>query len=235
MQHIMSRVRKAVHDYSMISPGDRICVGLSGGKDSIALTVALANIRRFIGIPFGLCAVTVDLGLGADYSSMSDLCRDMGVEYLIEKTDIGQVVFDIRKESNPCSLCSKMRKGALHSAVKRLGCNKVALGHNNDDVVETFFLNLMFAGSINTFSPVSFLDRTQLTQIRPLIYARSHDVRSAVSKLPYGIVKNPCPADGNTRRQTVRDKLMELERSDHDLFPRLFGAICRAGIGGFHT
>ena len=229
----MGLMRKAIEDYGMIKSGDKICVGLSGGKDSIVTLISLASIRKFLPQKFELCSATVDLGFGTDYSPMQNLCDDMDVEYMIQPTDIGDVVFNIRKEKNPCSLCSKMRKGALHSAAISMGANKIALGHNNDDAIETFFLRLLYEGRIGCFSPVSFLDRTNLTQIRPLIYAGESDVLSALKRTPYKAITNVCPANGNTKRQQMRDMLEQLYKKDGDVKSRVFGALKRSHIDGW--
>ena len=180
LQRILSYVRRAADEYEMIRAGDKICVGVSAGKDSLTLLVALAELRRFYPKPFTLCAVTVDLGFpGADYSEIEELCRRLSVEYRVVPTEIGKIVFDIRREKNPCSLCAKMRRGALHAAAKEMGCTSVALGHHFDDAVETFMLNLFYEGRIGCFSPVTYLSNTGLYLIRPMLSCRKS--RSAIS------------------------------------------------------
>ena len=234
LQKLLSYVRRAVDDYGMIEEGDCIAVGISGGKDSICLLVALRHLQRFYPKSFQLKAITVSLGLpGADYSDIQALCDSLGVEYIVVNTDIGAIIFDERKEKNPCSLCAKMRKGALHTAAVEAGCNKVALGHNKDDVVETFFMSLFYEGRMNCFSPVSLLDRTGLTSIRPLIYVPEWECRSYVRENNIQIVKNPCLADGNTKRQETKELLADLSKQYDHLQEKVFGAICRSDLKGW--
>ena len=237
MEHIkrvLSYVRRAVDDYEMIKEGDRIAVGVSAGKDSLTLLCALAQLKRFYPIPFELCAVTIDMGLeGMELSGVEALCRELGVEYHIIPTQISKIIFDVRKEKNPCSLCAKMRRGALHNAAKELGCNKVALGHHFDDVVETFMLNLFFEGRIGCFQPVTYLSRTDLTLIRPMIYMPEKDVRYFSSKAELPVVSSTCPADKNTEREEMKKLLASLERENRGLRYRIFGAIQRGEIDGF--
>lgn len=192
MQRLEGLLRKAVQDYEMIAPGDRVCVGVSGGKDSVALTVALGHLRRYLGVPFEVMAVTLDPrfgGVEADYQPLADLFAQEGIPYEIRRTDIGPVVFDYRKEPNPCALCAKMRRGALHAAAQELGCNKVALGHHLDDAVETFYMNLWREGRIGCFSPVTYLDQRNITLIRPMIFATESEVKSAVYHAGLPIIK----------------------------------------------
>ena len=178
-QKLLSYVRRAVEDYKMINEGDKIAIGISGGKDSICTLLALADLRRFYPKKFEIEAVTVSLGFkNADYSAINELCSKIGVNYTVVETDIGRIIFEERKEKNPCSLCAKMRKGALNDTAESLGCNKIALGHNKDDIVETFFMSLFFEGRINTFAPVSYLDRKKLYSIRPLMYVPENEARS---------------------------------------------------------
>ena len=185
-QRLLSYVRRAVDDYKMINEGDKIAVGLSGGKDSICLLLALSDLRRFYPNKFELCAITVSLGFeGTDFSPMAKLCEEIGVEYHILNTDIGEIIFDERKEANPCSLCAKMRKGALNDKAEELGCNKIALGHNRDDINETFFMSLLYEARINTFAPVSYLDRKKLYSIRPLMYVPESEIIGYINKNQY--------------------------------------------------
>ena len=237
MQRLEGLLRKAVQDYEMISPGDKIMVGVSGGKDSVALTVGLAQLRQYLGFPFEVTAVTLDPQFGGqpvDYSALEALFRQYGVPYEVRRTLIGPIVFDYRKEKNPCSLCAKMRKGALNDMAEQLGCNKIALGHNKDDVVETFFMSLLYEGRLNCFAPVSFLDRKKLYSIRPLMYVPEWECRSFVNKSDIHIVKNPCLADGNTKRQETKELLAELSLRYDNLQEKVFGAIKRSSLKGWN-
>ena len=210
-QQMLSGLRRGITKYKMIKDGDKIAVGVSGGKDSVCLLKLLAEYRRFSPERFELIAITVDLNFSsgnADFTPIKALCEELNVEYVIEKTDIGQIVFDVRKESNPCALCSKMRKGALYNKAKELGCNKVALGHHADDLVDTMFLSLFYEGRLSTFAPKSYLDRTDLTLIRPLIAVQEIDVISYAKTLP--TVKSCCPANKETRREYVKDLIRHI-------------------------
>ena len=236
LQRLLSYVRRAVDDYNMIEEGDKIAVGISGGKDSLCTLIALAHLRRFYPKKFELVGITVSLGFeGTDYSPVKKLCDELNVEYYVVNTDIGQIIFDERREKNPCSLCAKMRKGALNDEADRLGCNKIALGHNKDDVVETFFMSLFFEGRINTFAPVSFLDRMKLYSIRPLMYVPEYEARSFINQGGYTLVENPCPADGETKRQEIRDLIKVLSKDYENLSGKVFGAIQRSAIKGWDT
>ena len=237
MEHIkrvLSYTRRAVDDYNMIEEGDRVAVGISGGKDSTTLLCALADLRRFYPKKFDIVAITIDMGFeGSDYSAVAEFCDKIGVEYRVIPTQISTVIFDVRKESNPCSLCAKMRRGALHSAAKELGCNRVALGHHFDDVVETFMMNLFFEGRLGCFQPVTYLSRRDIYLIRPMIYMPEKDVRYFASKADLPVVKSLCPADGNTEREEMKKLLASLERQNKGLRYRIFGAIQRGEIDGF--
>lgn len=226
LQQLLSYTRKAVDDYRMIQPGDKIAVGISGGKDSLALLYALAGLRRFYPNPFTLCAITVDLGFGAfDLSGIEKLCAELEVPYYIQKTEIGDVIFNIRKESNPCSLCAKLRKGAFNDKAKELGCNKSAYAHHKDDVVETMLLSLLYEGRYGCFSPVTYLDRSDITLIRPLIYVEEADITGFQKKYGLPVQKNPCPADGYTRRAYAKELVKQLEKENKGAKERLFHAI----------
>jgi len=203
MQHLCGLVRRCVDDYGMIEAGDRIAVGISGGKDSLALLVLLAELRKYYPKPFSLEAMTVDMGLHMDFSAVEELCHRLHVPYTIIKTDIAPLIFDIRQEKNPCSMCAKMRRGALHSALQERGLNKIALGHHYDDAVETFFLSLFYEGRLSCFQPVTWLDRTQITQIRPLLYCGENLIRHTVERLQLPVVHNPCPANGSSGKYAV--------------------------------
>ena len=234
IKRVLSFVRRALDDYLMIEDGDKIAVGVSAGKDSLALLCAMAEIRRFYPKKFDLLAITVDMGFeGMDFSPVKSFCEELGVEYEIVPTQISKIIFDVRKEKNPCSLCAKMRRGALYNYAKERGCNKVALGHHFDDVVETFMLNLFFEGRLGCFQPVTYLSNTDITLIRPMIYMPEKDVRYFASKTELPIQKSPCPADGNTEREEMKKLLASLERENKGLRYRIFGAIQRGGIDGF--
>lgn len=207
MQRILSTLRKAVEKYDLIQQGDKIAVGLSGGKDSLVLLKALKMYQRFSPVQFDLVAITVDIYSGReDYSHLKNFCDELCVEFVVEKTDIHDVVFEIRKESNPCSLCAKMRRGALNSACNRLGCNKLALGHHLQDVIETFFLSLLYEGRLSTMKPKSFMSKAQVTLIRPLYLTSEKTIRTVSKDFP--VKKSICPADKDSKRQDV-EKLIE--------------------------
>ena len=234
MQRLLSYIRRAVDHYHMIEDGDRIAVGVSGGKDSLALLVALANLRRFYPKKYEVVAITLEMGYEEmDFSPVQELCERLGVEYIRVPTQIKQIVFDIRKEENPCSLCAKLRRGALHDAAIAAGCKKVALGHHFDDVVETYMLSLIYEGRISCFKPVTYLDRRDITLIRPLLYTPEHYVRSFARREALPIVHNPCPADGNTKRQEIKELLQSLEKENRGLRERIFGAIQRYPLDGW--
>ena len=234
-QHLLGTVRRAVTDYDMIHSGDKIAVGMSGGKDSTLLLYALSELRRFDGFDFDLCAITVDMGLpGMDFAPMTDLCERIGVPYHTVKTDIAKIVFEERREKNPCSLCAKMRRGALHGEAKTRGCNKLALGHHNDDVVDTFMLNLVHEGRLGTFEPVTYLSRRDLTMIRPLIYVREYEVIRLMEELGLPVVKSACPADKHTEREEMKTLLSDIDRRYRGIRTRIFGAIGRANLDGWH-
>ena len=234
MKRILSYTRRAIDEYNMIEEGDKIAVGVSAGKDSLALLCAMAGLRRFYPKKFELIAITIDMGFeGMDFSAVQKLCDELDVPYHIIPTDISKVVFDIRKEERPCSLCAKLRRGALHNAAKSLGCTSVALGHHFDDVVETFMLNLFFEGRIGCFSPVTNLSRVGIKLIRPMIYMPEKDVRDFAKKNELPVVESPCPADKNTQREEMKQLLHTLEKQNHGLKYRIFGAIARGEIDGF--
>lgn len=227
-------VRRAVDDYRMIQEGDRVAVGVSGGKDSMVLLLALNCLRQYYPEPFELEAVTIELGFeGMDFTPVRELCEKLDIPYTCVKTDIKEIVFDVRKEDNPCSLCAKMRRGALHEAAKAAGCNKVALGHHFDDVVETYMLSLFYEGRISCFQPVTYLDRADITLIRPLLYVPEYFVRSFAKRHELPIVHNPCPADGNTKRQEIKELLKNLEKTMPGLRERIFGAMQRYPLDGW--
>lgn len=233
MQKILGYIRRACQEFGLIEDGDRVAVGVSGGKDSLVLLAGLAQMRRFYGKRYEVVCVTLDPRFGGedtDYSPVAELCAELDVEFRLIKTDIGEIVFDIRKEPNPCSLCAKMRRGALHDAAKAAGCNKIALGHNYDDAVETFMMNLFQEGRIGCFSPISYLSRKDITLIRPLVFAPEHAVMSCAKRCGFTIVKSKCPADKHTTRQSMKEFLAELEHKNHGVKQRIFGAMRKAGI-----
>lgn len=234
MQRLLSYVRRAVQDYDMIQDGDRIAVGISGGKDSLTLLMALKGLQRFYPKKFEIEAITVSLGFeGMDFSPIQKLCDELGVHYSIVDTQIGEIIFDARKEKNPCALCSKMRKGALNNKVEELGCNKIALGHNRDDVIETFFMSLFYEGRIHCFSPYTFLSKKKIASIRPLIYVPEKDVIGFARKQGLLIVKNKCKADGNTKREEIKNFMKSMGK-DFDYFEEtVFSAIKRSELEGW--
>lgn len=234
MQEILGQMRRCVEDYAMIEAGERIAVGVSGGKDSLLLLTALHRLRSFYPKPFSLVALTVDGGMpGMDFSPVADYCRALGIEYIRTEVPIYEVVFEARKESNPCSLCAKLRRGAINTAALEHGISKVALGHHFDDAVETLLMNLFFEGRLGCFQPVTYLDRTGVTQIRPMLYVREEKVRRVAEELSLPVVQNTCPQDGASRRQEVKDLLEQLEGRYPDLKQKLFGAMQRSSLEGW--
>jgi len=240
MQRLYSYVRRALQDYDMIHDGDKIAICISGGKDSLTLLYALAGLRNFYPVKYEICAITVDLGwskynteLVNDLTGVQKLCDKLDVEYHIINTDIASIVFGERKENNPCSLCSKLRKGALNEEIKALGCNKVAYAHHKDDVVETMLLSLMYEGRFHTFSPVTYLDKSDIHIIRPLIYVNEAEVIGFVNKYDVPVLKSPCPVDGYTKREYVRELLRDLTKDNPDVKKRMFTAIADSKINGW--
>ena len=234
LQQILSYTRKAVDEYKMIDTGDHIAVGISGGKDSLTLLYALHGLKRFYPNKFELSAITVDLGYEkCDFGPVQALCDELGVPYKLVKTDIAKILFEDRKESNPCSLCAKMRKGALNEAVKEMGCNKVAYAHHKDDIIETMLLSLIFEGRFHSFSPKTYLDRTDLTVIRPMMFVDESDVIKFRDKYELPVVKSRCPVDGFTKRQYAKDLVKELEATHTGARNRMFTAILNGNISGW--
>lgn len=234
LQQVLSYVRRAVDDYSMIEEKDKIAIGISGGKDSLTLLYALHGLRRFYPLSFDIHAVTVDLGFeNLNLCRIRELCDALEVEYTVVKTDIAQIIFEERREENPCSLCAKMRKGALNQAIQEIGCNKIAYAHHKDDVVETMLMSLIFEGRFHTFAPVTYLDRMKLTVIRPLMYMNEADVIGFVHKYDVPVVKSPCPADGHTKREYVKNLLRSLNQENPGVKERMFTAVINSNLKGW--
>lgn len=232
MEKILSLVRRCVEDYDMIQAGDRVAVGVSGGKDSLVTLAALQRLSAFYPKPFTVEAFTLDMGAAdgresADFTPLADYCASIGVPFHLIHSEISHIIFDLRRESNPCSMCAKMRRGALHNAILEAGITKIALGHHFDDAVETFFLSLFYEGRLSCFQPVTELTRTGITQIRPLLYCGEGMVRGVARRLELPIVKNPCPADGFTKRQEVKELVADLSHRYPGLKDRVFGAMQR--------
>ena len=227
MQKLLGLMRRCIDDYGMIRPEDRVAVGVSGGKDSLVLLQLLAELRKFYPKPFALEAITIDMGLGMDYSGIADLCARLDVPYHLVKTEIGPIIFEHRKEKNPCSLCAKMRRGALNQAILERGFNKLALGHHYDDAVETFVMNLLFEGRIGCFQPVTNLDRTGIVQIRPMLYIHEKTVDNFARRMELPVTENRCPVDKSTKREEVKKLVYELSQTYPELKDRIFGAMQR--------
>lgn len=235
IRRLLSCARRAVDEYGMIEEGDRIAVGISGGKDSLATLCTLDALRRFYPKAYSLTAITVDMGLeGMDFSPVADFCAKAGIPYRRVETNLAHVIFNVRKESNPCSLCAKMRRGILHDAVLEAGCNKIALGHHFDDVVDTFMLNLIHEGRLGSFSPKTYLSRKDITMIRPMIFAPEKDIRYFINHNPdLPLVPSTCPEDKNTERESVKQLLGGLDKQYKGLKHRIFLAIQKAHLDGF--
>ncbi|MBR7165242.1 MAG: tRNA 2-thiocytidine(32) synthetase TtcA [Clostridia bacterium] len=231
IQKLMSITRKGIDDFSMVEEGESIAVGVSGGKDSLALVTALAHLSRFHPKHFTVKAVTIDLGFpNADYEPIARYLQELGVEYRVVKTEIGRIIFDVRKEKNPCSLCSKMKRASLCESILEMGCEKLALAHHRDDLIDTFLLNLFYAGRLDTFLPVTKLDKTGVTVIRPFIYAEEKDLVYFSNKNPMPVCPSGCPADRHTSREDVKTLLRTLAKENPDIKAKLFGAIARSGL-----
>ncbi len=224
MQQMLSPFRRAIQDYKMIESGDKIAVGVSGGKDSLVLLTLLAEYQKYFDCKFDLMAVTVDMGFTENaYTPITQYCKKLGVEYSVVKTDIAEIIFDIRKEKNPCSLCAKMRRGALNSEITSRGFNKLALGHHKDDVVETFLLSLFYEGRLNTFQPKSYMSRSGVTLIRPMIYLAEKDISGLAKTMP--VVHNPCPANKHTERESMKQLLADLSKKYPNLSEKFANAV----------
>jgi len=233
MRKILSRTRAAVDDYKMIQDGDKIAVGVSGGKDSVMLLKALCDLKRFYPAEFQIVAITLDMRFDnkdGDFSPIQKLCDEYGIEYVIQRTDLYEIIFNIRKEECPCSLCARMRRGILHDTAKQLGCNKIALGHHLDDAAETFMMNLLIESRIGCFAPVTYLSRRDITMIRPLIYVREAAVEQAVERLNLPVIESKCPANEKTKREDAKMLLQRLSDEYGDVPERIIGAMQRASI-----
>jgi len=234
MNKISGIVRRCVDDYGMIEAGDRIAVGISGGKDSMLLLCALAKLKEYYPKPFELEAVTLCMGFeGMDFSPVKKLCDELGVYYTLIESDFQHLIFNERQEKNPCSLCAKMRKGAINDVLKERGLNKLALGHHFDDAVETYLMSLIFEGRIYCFQPVTYLDRSDVTQIRPMLYMREDMVERAAARLELPIVKNTCPMDGESSREEIKQLIKTLSQQYPDIKERIFGAMRRLPLKGW--
>jgi len=228
MQRILSHMRKAIEDYNMIEENDKIAICLSGGKDSITMLHAFKNLQIFYPKKFEIIAISIDPGFDFfDTKLLQDICDNLQIPLFIEKSHAKEIVFDIRKEKNPCSLCANLRRGIINSVAIREGCNKIALGHNQDDVLETFLLNLLYAGSINTFSPVSYMDRSKITLIRPLIYTPEKEIKRFVRKTNLSVMPKVCPMDGTSKREDMKQLIINFQKSIPMIRANLFGAIQR--------
>ena len=225
MQKLMGLLRRCVEDYQMISPGEKVAVGVSGGKDSLVLLRLLAGLQQYSD--FQLEAITIDMGLGMDYSGVQKMCDALNVPYTIVQTQIAPIIFEHRKEKNPCSMCSKMRRGALNQAILDRGIHKIALGHHYDDAVETFLMSLLFEGRISCFQPVTDLDRTGVIQIRPMLYIHEKTVDNFATRMELPVVENRCPVDKTTKREEVKQLIYTLSQTYPDLKERIFGAMQR--------
>ncbi len=233
LQKLLSYTRRAVDDYQMISPGDKIAVGISGGKDSLTLLYALRGLQRFYPNPFTIEAISIAVFKEMDLNPVKALCGELGVSYTIVPTDISEIVFKERKEDNPCSLCAKMRKGAFNEKAKELGCNKVAYAHHKDDIIETMLMSLIFEGRFHSFSPYTYLDRMDLTVIRPLLYVPEADIIGFKNQYELPVCKNPCPADGHTKREYAKDLVHQLNSEHPGAKERMFTAVINGRIPGW--
>lgn len=234
LQRLLSLIRQAVDQYEMIEEGDHIAIGISGGKDSLTLLWGLAHLQKFYPKHFSLSAITVDMGIDTmNLEPIKALCQEIQVPYAIVPTEIGKILFDIRKETNPCSLCAKLRKGALNNKALEMGCNKIAYAHHKDDLIETAMMSLLYEGRFYAFSPVTHLDRTDLTVIRPLMFVSEADVKGFRNKYQLPVCKNPCPMDGHTRREYVKNLIHTLNMENPGVKDRLFRAVIEGHIDGW--
>ncbi|WP_199533662.1 tRNA 2-thiocytidine biosynthesis TtcA family protein [Romboutsia maritimum] len=224
MQKLLSKARQAIKDFDMIQENDKIAVGLSGGKDSLTLLHILKRYQSFSPEKFELIAITLNPG-GVDNSILHNLCKKLEIPFYEIQTNIKEIVFDIRKEKNPCSLCANLRRGALNDNANKLGCNKVALGHHKDDAIETFLMSMFYEGRVNCFSPKTIMDKQDLTIIRPLIYIDEYMIKKVTKEFNYPVVQNPCPANENTKRQEIKELISKLNKEIPGTKKNLFGAL----------
>lgn len=235
MQKILSSMRKAIEDYKMIEENDKIAVAISGGKDSMTLLLALKALQRFYPKHFDLIAVSINPGFDFfDTSFIKEICHSLDITFIEETSHIKEIVFDIRKEKNPCSLCANLRRGILNSIAIQEGCNKIALGHNEDDVLETFIMNLFYTGSISTFAPKSYMDRSKITLIRPLIYTSEKNIKRFIKKNQVQIMPKACPMDGISKREDMKNLIKNLQINIPHIRANLYGAIKRGNIKGWN-
>ncbi|MBQ5682626.1 MAG: tRNA 2-thiocytidine biosynthesis protein TtcA [Peptococcaceae bacterium] len=222
---LLAKIRRASREYGLIQPYDKIAVGLSGGKDSTVMLYALSVLQKTLPFPFELVGISLDVGWNNDYELVGRYCRELGVPFHLEETQIGRIVYEERKESSPCSLCANMRRGAINSLAKKLGCNKVALGHHLDDALETFLMSMVFEGRMHTFMPRTYLSRADITVIRPMIYVYEKDIISIANKLELPVVPNNCPADGITKRTTMKEEMARFEAMNSTVRERMLNAV----------
>lgn len=234
LQKLLTYTRKAIDDYHMVDNGDKIAIGISGGKDSLTLLYALSKLKDFYPKSYNIVAITVDLGF-PDYNTAPLACfaKELNVEYYVEKTEIASIVFDYKNETNPCSLCSRLRKGAFNAKAKELGCNKIAYAHHKDDVLNSFLMSLLYEGRLHTFSPVTKLERMDIELIRPLIYAYEGEIASFATEQQLPVTKNPCPADGVTKRQEAKELILDLKKTVPEIKERIFSAITGSNLDGW--
>ncbi len=233
MRRVLSQVRAAVDDYKMIADGDKIAVGVSGGKDSLLLLRALCDLKRFYTQEFQIVAITVDMRFNkknGDFSAIQKMCDELGIEYVVKPTDLYEIIFEVRKEENPCALCARMRRGILHDTAKELGCNKIALGHHLDDAAETFIMNLLLESRVGCFAPVTYLSRKDITMIRPLVYVREREATAAAQRLSLPVVESGCPANEKTKREDIKILLQDLSEQYGDVPEKIVGAMQRGRI-----
>lgn len=233
MRKILSHVRAAVDDYKMINEGDKIAVGVSGGKDSLLLLKALCELKRFYPNKFQIVALTLDMRFNkeaGDFSQIQKMCDEYGVEYIVKPTDLYEIIFEVRKEENPCALCARMRRGILHDTAKSMGCNKIALGHHLDDAAETFMMNLLLESRVGCFAPVTYLSRRDITMIRPLIYVREREATATAERLELPVIISKCPVNEQTKREEAKTLLKNLSEQFGDVPEKIVGAMQRADI-----
>ena len=234
MQRILSHMRKAIEEYKMIEEGDKIAICLSGGKDSITMLYAFKSLQRFYPKKFEIIAISIDPGFEFfDTQLLQNTCDNLEIPLFIEKSNAKEIVFDIRNEKNPCSLCANLRRGILNSVAIREGCNKIALGHNEDDVLETFFLNLLYGGALNTFAPISYMDRSKITLIRPMIYIPEKEIRKFIRRNNIEVMPKVCPMDGKSKREDMKILISDFEKQIPTIRANLVGAIKRGNINGW--